>query len=159
MTLRNKGALLTRRRGAAVVLLLGLFSVALFLGIGPGGPTEAFGSFVCYPVPDSVRSIRYQDNGKLGLWLEPVVWMRFSAGKEDMKTIVRQRGGKLRLEENGVWRGRGMAPGWWNSFPLGEGERLYRLHGGPKSIVGKGAIEYLRIDATGTKAFYLLWGI
>lgn len=85
--------------------------------------------------------------------------MRFSARADEMKQIIETRHGKIvESKDEGLFASR-TGPSWWYAQPLNDGSQLYRLRGNQKGMTGKRGIEWLRVDATGTNAFYLLWGI
>jgi len=109
--------------------------------------------YVVSPVPESVRKVGFKGNGLGGiLSAEPVVHIAFTANSADIETIVRKGGfktGSPRFSHKqyvGILQRTRLPPNW----PKPLSDKL--------AIVSTGQ-EYLRIDGSGTNAYFLLWGI
>jgi hypothetical protein len=125
------------------LLLLLIFSAAEF------SPRGRFARFVHSPIANSVSDIEAEGHDWFGLLPEPVMRLRFSAAPEDLREVLSSRGAQpLKSDAIGA-AATGQA--WWPT----SGE-LALMHG--YSLKGKDP-EFLWIDATGTNAYYLLFGI
>lgn len=114
--------------------------------------SRPFQKYILAPKPESVTNVPYQGNGFLGIYLEPVVHMGFSASEEDMVQLIHRRNFEKASDETLVWfKTPRMAPSWW-SPDFAEGSQLYTDR-------SKRGGEFLFINSDGTNAFYLLWGI
>ncbi|MBI1177457.1 hypothetical protein GC207_08465 [bacterium] len=141
----------TRRALIAGAICIGaLGALAVLHGIRRD--SIRFAMYVVRPIPKSVNHIRTESNDLFGLMTEPEVRISFSAGSRDMAQIV-ANGGFVGASTDSInWFESRGDRGWWSATPLNDGSSLFFRK-------GRRGEEYLRIDKTGTNAFYLLWGI
>jgi hypothetical protein len=130
--------------GIAVCLLL-----LLILSAFEFSPRGRFARFVHAPIASSVSDVEAEGHDWFGLLPEPVVRLRFSAAPKDLLRVLSdRRATPLKGDAIGA-AATGQA--WWPT----QGE-LARMQG--YALKGKYP-EFLWIDATGTNAYYLLFGI
>jgi hypothetical protein len=133
---------------AATIGILVLFGFLLHSLFG-----DPLGRYVVSPVPESVRKVGFKGNGLGGiLSVEPVVHIAFTANSADIETIVRKGGFKTGSANDREFVGQRSGPIWWKSGPLQNTDVLFMRK-------GRAGQEYLRIDGSGTNAYFLLWGI
>ncbi len=109
--------------------------------------------YVVSPVPESVRKVGFKGNGLGGiLSAEPVVHIAFTANSADIETIVRKGGFKTGSADDREFVGQRSGPVWWKPGPLQNADVLFLRR-------GRDGNEYLRVDGSGTNAYFLLWGI
>lgn len=139
------------------VLLLVLF----FLSVALSFRRTAKGQFEYYvldPMPPSIRDVMFEGDD-LRINPEPLCFIRFSASSADIDAIIQGKGFK---EVDDSFNPTG--PPWWNVSTLTNVRVLVRQHGpkrDTKLYSGKNRrwTEVLRIDSTGTNAYFLVWGI
>jgi len=127
-----------------IVVLVTLLLHSLF-----GDPVRRY---VVSPVPEGVRKVGFDWNGLGGMLSEPVVHIAFSGSSTDMDTIVRRGGFKTANAQDREFVGQRSGPIWWKPGPLQNAEVLFIRK-------GRDGNEYLRVDASGTNGYFLLWGI
>ncbi len=113
---------------------------------------EPFARHIMRPKPPSVSSIRIEGSDWLGLNPEPVVRIAFNANSGDMTAIISHKKLRPAAKEEAEWFVTRGGSSWWSAGRMNDGSQFF-MHSGRRGQ------EYLRIDETGTNAFYLLWGI
>jgi hypothetical protein len=127
-----------------VVVLLTLLLHSFF-----GDPVRRY---IVSPMPESVRKVGFENNGLIGALAEPVVHIAFTASSSDMETIVRRARSKTGSAADREFVEHRDGPTWWKRGTLEKAEVLFMR----QTRAGQ---EYLRVDGTGTNAYFLLWGI
>ena len=114
-------------------------------------PTEkrAFRKYISSPVPKSVHSILFEGNDWFGIAAEPVCYFRFSIGRDDVSKVQAAKLYKAVKAEDMFSPG---GPAWFRPSLTGTNGQFYRFR-------GRRGTEYLWIDATGTNAYFLLFGV
>ena len=110
---------------------------------------RAFARYVHSPVPESVENIVFEGNDWFELNPEPVCYFFFSAGKEDLQKIATKFRNVHVTEMFSPGGPPWFQPALMNS--AGRGQHFYRK--------GKRGREYLWIDESGTRAYFLLFGV
>jgi hypothetical protein len=121
-------------------------------------PKGQFEYYVFDPMPASVSNVMFYGD-TLRISPEPVCFVRFTASPADIDSILKGKGFK---EAEGSFDPTG--PPWWNVSTLPSVRVFTRQHGpkrDSKLFFGKNRrwTEVLRIDATGTNAYFLVFGI
>ena len=139
----------TGRAGKAYIVSTVVLVLFLCLSIYLGSPIQLFSRVVGRPAPKSLQNLRVEGHDWFGLKPEPVVRMAFSASAEDLEKLLVSQGAKP-LIGDAIGSG-APGPSWW-PLPTRLGTmRGFSLKGGDPRFVW--------IDATGTNAFYLLFGV
>jgi hypothetical protein len=143
----------------ALVSLITLITIMVVVFRDP--KTAVFSRLVLSPVPHSVSGIDLKANDILNLsltgtgFLESTYFMRFCTTPEDMDNIVQH--GKFDPVANAASAPGGPipagAPFWWKEKFSLDGVELYTRSG---RISGT---DYLWIDKTKTRGFYMWWNI
>jgi hypothetical protein len=137
---------------ARLPLALGAFAAFALLGIllysRLGSP---FARYIDWPMASSVREFGFKSNG-FRILFEPVVFIAFTASPSDLGALIRKKGFKTAEAEMREWVGQRDAPLWWKPGPLQADEMLFT------KATSRGR-QFIRIDASGTNAYFLLWGI
>lgn len=143
-----------------VLVLLILLAWALW-----PAPRRSFAKYVCSPIPNSVRVTFFQSDDWLGINPEPVSYLIFSASAADVAAVI-QQGGFTPASTNTHVPIPSGPPAWLTPDQLQASGRIYtRTHNatGERQRIPHGHnrtwSEYLWIDATGTNAYFLIWGI
>lgn len=136
-----------------IVLAIGTLAiVALLSGVIHFVCGSSLERYIAASMPASAREIGFESNGLKGMLSEPVVHIAFTATSSDMDTIIRRGGFKPGSAEDREFVGQRSGPIWWKPGPLQNTDVLFTR----KTRVNT---EYLRIDGSGTNAYFLLWGI
>jgi hypothetical protein len=147
---------MARRRIILALMTCGV--VLLVVAVWPHN--QPFSKLVLSPVPASVRVNFYQSGDWLGLNPEPVYYLAFTASTDDMAQVIAE-GNFNEVATNAYVPTAG--PLGWRAFEdCGMGRRLFtRNHPGQGLPIGRRRSwsEYLWVDATGTNAYFLIWGI
>ena len=152
------------RKRALILTTFGVGFVIVVIGLLLRKQEGPFARFVCAPVPGSVRVTAIQNNA----WVfasEPTCYLAFTADSADVQAVVRQ--GQFQACQN--WDGFPVPSGplgWRAADQIGTNGNFYRRSHEPKTRnilppIGNNRRwqEYLWVDATGTNAYFLLWGI
>jgi nicotinamidase-related amidase len=142
-------------RGGVLILAVLLAFIALGLRRTAKGQFEYY---VFDPMPTSVRNVLFHGD-TFRINPEPVCFIRFSASPADIDQMVKSKGFK-QVEDSFNATG----PAWWDVSLLPNVRVFIRKHGpkrDSKLFFGKNRrwTEVLRIDSTGTNAYFLVWGI
>ena len=108
-------------------------------------PTERFIQLLGSPAPASLKDVRYDWFG-MG---DPSYFLSFSVTAADMQTLIQRRQFVPTTEAAPP---NGERPKWWQPTELSEPRSLYKRE-------QKRSWEYLWLDSTGTKAYYMFWGL
>lgn len=131
--------------GFAVAAGVGIAALALVSTAA--GRERYVGRLLGFPVPASVREVRYRASDWLGLNPEPAYYLRFRADADDVRLLL-QRGGFGPGEPSTLWL---VSLSWWVPKGGGTGLMHYERAAKPRGCV----VEHLWWDEGTGEVFYL----
>jgi hypothetical protein len=144
-----------------VIALAAAFVLLLAFALRHASP---FATYVCSPVPASVRVVTFKSNDWLAVNPEPVCYLGFTVSAGDLVKVIQQ--GNFRPVATNQSAPVPLGPrGWVMADQIGPNGRAYTRSHSPAARAwlplgrNRGWTEFLWIDATGTNAYFLLWGV
>ena len=148
-------AFILRRRWVLAGALLGLAAVVWFFATRSAAARRLVGKHFGWPVPASVRDVRYRNTEWFGFVPEPAYYLRFSASSDDVQILLQ----RLSLGRAQAPPGPGFGPStsppptgtppWWRLDRASTNVELYARDKGKPCV-----IEWLWWDRSTHTVFY-----